>query len=132
MGQEIETLMDNILDRDVRYKKDAYAFIMEALSYTQKKFKAHRHVTTEEILMGMKELLIMKYGPLAITVLEHWGIKTTEDFGNIIFNLVECRILSKTDEDKIETFRNAYDFEDVFKSGYRKQLAKKISRMKAI
>ena len=131
MNQEFDTVVESIHERDTRYKIDAYAFVMEALSYTQKKFKAKRHVSPGEILAGIKELLINKYGPLAITVLEYWGIRGTEDFGNIIFNLVERRILSKTDNDNIETFRDAYDFEEGFCQGYRKQLHKRVSRMRS-
>jgi len=79
----------------------------------------------------MKELLINKYGPMTITVLKHWGINNTEDFGNIVFNLVENRVLSKTEDDTIEEFRNGYDFGEVFDYGYRQKLAKKISRMRS-
>ena len=54
---------------------------------------------------------------MTITVLEHWGIKSTEDFGNIVFNLVENRVLSKTEDDSIEEFRDGYDFAEVFDFG---------------
>jgi uncharacterized repeat protein (TIGR04138 family) len=67
-----------------------------------------------------------------MTVLEHWGVKSTEDFGNIVFNLVENRVLSKTEDDSIDEFRDGYDFGEAFDSGYRKQLAKKLSRMRSI
>ena len=131
MGSEFEAIVESIYERDVRYKEDAYVFVMEALAYTQKKFKRSKHVRGEEMLQGMKELLLHKFGPMTITVLEHWGIKSTEDFGNIVFNLVENRVLSKTEDDSIEEFRDGYDFGEVFESGYRKQLAKKISRMRS-
>ena len=131
MGENFETIIENIYEKDVRYKEDAYVFVMEALAYTQKKFKRSKHVKGEEMLQGMKELLLKKFGPMTINVLEHWGIKSTEDFGNIVFNLVENRVLSKTEDDNIEEFRDGYDFGEVFDSGYRKQLAKKISRMRS-
>ena len=130
MNREFETIVEDIYEKDVRYKEDAYVFVMEALAYTQKKFKRSKHVRGEEMLKGMRDLLINKFGPMTIMVLEHWGIKNTEDFGNIVFNLVENRVLSKTDDDNIEAFKNGYNFEEVFDSGYRKQLAKKISRMR--
>ena len=71
-----------------------------------------------------------RFGPMALTVLRYWRIHATEDFGNIVFNLVAKRVLSKTEEDRIEGFRNKYDFEEVFEKGYRSLLAKKISRMR--
>jgi len=132
MINDFELIVDRISKRDVRYKEEAYDFVMEALSYTQKKFKSNKHVSGEQLLIGIKELLLSSYGPMAITVLRHWGIKKTEDFGNIIFNLVDSHVLSKTQEDNIEIFRNGYDFEEVFNHGYRRQLAKKISRMRSI
>ena len=130
MNEEFEAIIEDIYEKDVRYRHDAYIFVMEALSYTQKKYKRTKHVKGEEMLQGMKELLLNKFGPMTLTVLKHWGIKNTEDFGNIVFNLVENRVLSKTDDDNIEEFRDGYDFGEVFDSGYRKQLAKKISRMR--
>lgn len=131
MNEEFETIVEEIYERDVRYKEDAYIFVMEALAYTQKKFKRTKHVKGEEMLQGMKELLLNKFGPMTLTVLEHWGIHSTEDFGNIVFNLVENKVLSKTEDDSIEEFRDGYDFTEVFHAGYRKQLAKKISRMRS-
>ena len=132
MNQELEAIIECIYDKDLRYKEDAYFFVMEALSYSQKKFNCPKHVTGEELLEGIRLLLIDKFGPLTLTVLNFWGIKSTEDFGNIVFNLVENRVLSKTEEDNIESFKNAFNFKEVFDQGYRKMLAKKISRMRSM
>ena len=55
-------------------------------------------------------MLIKKFGPMARTVLKFWGIESTEDFGNIIFNLVDNQVLTKTNEDHIDQFRNGFDF----------------------
>ena len=131
MNSEFEAIIEDIYEKDERYREDAYVFVMEALSFTQKKYKRSKHVKSDEMLQGMKELLLKKFGPMTLTVLKHWGIKNTEDFGNIVFNLVENRVLSKTEDDNIEEFRDGYDFGEVFESGYRKQLAKKISRMRS-
>ncbi len=131
MNEEFETIVEGIYEKDLRYREDAYVFVMEALAFTQKKFKCSKHVKGEEMLKGIKDLLLKKFGPMARMVLEYWGIKSTEDFGNIVFNLIENKVLSKTEDDSIEEFRDGYDFEEVFDSGYRKQLAKKISRMRS-
>lgn len=132
MNNEFPNLLEAICERDPRYKQGAYEFVMEALSYAQKKFGRVRHVNGEELLEGIRELLLNQFGPMAMTVLKYWGITSTEDFGNIVFHLVENRILSKTDEDNIESFKNGYDFDEVFGNGYRQILAKKLSRMKSI
>ena len=132
MNQELSSIIDQVSDHDQRYKQDAYYFVMEALSFTQRKFKSASHVTSDEILYGMRELLLIKFGPMTMMVLKYWGIHATEDFGNIIFSLVENKVLSKTEEDDISKFRNGYDFNEVFIKGYRKRLHKKISRMRSI
>ena len=130
MNRSFNEIVENICEQDLRYKRDAYDFVMEALTYTQKRFSRPKHVTGEELLQGIRELLLERYGPLTMMVLRHWGIKRTEDIGNIVFNLVDNKVLSKTEDDRIEHFRNAYNFEEVFDKGYRHQLAKKISRMR--
>ena len=131
VNQEFYTLIDQICDADPRYKSDAYEFLMEALAYTQKKFKRSKHVSGEELLEGIKQFLMHRFGPLTLLVLKHWGINRTEDFGHIVFNLVNNKILSKDSEDNIDSFQNGYDFHEVFDRGYRKQLEKRISRMRS-
>ena len=131
MNREIDNIIDEICEKDPRYKRDAYEFIVEALSFTQKKFRRPKHVTGKELLEGLRELLIDKFGPMTLSVLDHWGIKTTEDFGHIVFNLVNQKILSKTDEDTLEHFKDAYDLKKVFGVEYQKQLEKRIGRMRS-
>ena len=131
VNQEFYSIIDQICDGDPRYKSDAYEFLMEALAYSQKKFKKPKLVSGEELLEGIKQLLMHKFGPFTLLVLQHWGIKRTEDFGNIVYNLVQNRVLSKDREDNINSFQNGYDFNEVFDRGYRKQLEKRISRMRA-
>lgn len=131
MNEDFETTIERIFEMDGRYQEDAYDFIMDALAYTQKKYKRKRHVSGEEMLEGVKDFSMKKFGPMTMAVLEHWGIKSTEDIGNIVFNLVENNVLSKTEEDTLDTFKNGYNFEEVFQQGYRQNLAKKISRMRS-
>ena len=132
MSQDFEAIIEELTENNPRYHEDAYEFVMEALQYTQKKFKSVAHVSGEEMLEGMRDLLLKQYGPMARTVLQYWGIKGTEDFGQIVFDLVERKVLSKTEKDSIDSFRNAYDFAEVFDNGYRKELAKKIKKMRSI
>jgi len=103
-----------IAKRDPRYRVEAYCFIFEALDHTLKKLNVHRHVTGQELCGGAKDLAIEKFGPLAKMVLAHWGVTRTEDFGAIVFNLLEVGLMGKTSEDSIDDFRAVYDFDDVF------------------
>jgi uncharacterized repeat protein (TIGR04138 family) len=131
VNQEFYTIIDQICEKDPRYKSEAYEFLMEALAFTQRKYKRSKHVSGEELLEGIKQILMQKFGPLTLLVLNHWGITKTEDFGNIVFNLVDNKVLSKDSEDNIDSFQNGYDFSEVFNQGYRKLLEKRISRMRA-
>ncbi|NBP24192.1 MAG: hypothetical protein EBU81_06500 [Proteobacteria bacterium] len=109
---------------DDRYHRDAYAFLKEALEYTQRTLKRPvgektRHITGQELLEGIREYALKEYGPMALTVLSEWGIHRSEDFGEIVFNMVEHGILSKTENDSRKDFQDGYDFEKAFRSPFR-------------
>ena len=130
MNQEFYNIVDDICEKDPRYKSGAYEFVMEALAFSQRRFRRAQHVPGLELLEGIKELLMIKFGPMTLNVLTHWGIKTTDDFGHIVHHLVEERILKQDKEDNIDSFRNGFNFEEVFKRDYRRKLEKTISRMR--
>ncbi len=132
MNTEFDFIVDEILAKDSRYGDEAYYFLMEALAFTKKKLKRKRHVNGEELLEGVKDYLMDRYGPLAINVLKHWGITSTDDIGNIVTNLVQNKVLNQSDEDDIKSFVGAYNFDDVFRQGYRKRLHKKVKRMRVM
>ncbi|MCX7995894.1 MAG: hypothetical protein N3A65_09040 [candidate division WOR-3 bacterium] len=111
--------LTRILQKDPRYRLEAYIFVLEALYYAREKFKVKKHVTGQQLLEGIKELALDRFGALAKMVFEYWGVKETIDFGNIVFNMVEEGILSKTENDSIEDFKNIYDFEEVFVKNYK-------------
>ena len=76
------------------------------------------HLTGQQLLEGIRLFALDQYGPMARSVLEHWGIKNCRDFGNIVFNLVECQVLGKTEEDCPEDFDGGYDFKTAFDMPY--------------
>lgn len=119
-------MVEEICAQDERYKPDAYEFIMQALHFTQNKLKRESHVTGRELLEGIREFAIEQYGPMAKTVLKHWGIAKTQDFGNIVFNLVNKKVLSKTETDSIDDFKDVYDFEVVFGNVLRDSVIEEI------
>jgi uncharacterized repeat protein (TIGR04138 family) len=110
--------VEKIVEKDPRYKVAAYAFVMLALNYTLSKLDKQRHVTGRELLEGIRKFGLAQYGPMTKTVFDYWGVRTTRDFGEIVFNLVENKLLGKTEEDKLQDFDNAYDFEDEFVKKY--------------
>jgi uncharacterized repeat protein (TIGR04138 family) len=108
-------IVEALCDSDTRYKPDGYEFVMQALQFTQKRLKRPGHVSGKELLDGIRQYALKTYGPMARTVLEHWGIHTTEDFGNIVFNMIAAKLFSKTEDDTIDDFKDVYRFESAFK-----------------
>lgn len=106
--------IEEIAEKDSRYKIEAYSFVMAALNYTVAKLDKPRHVTAKELLEGIRVYSLDQFGPMAKTVFEHWGVKNTLDFGNIVFNMVNNKLLGKTEEDKLEDFKDVYSFDEVF------------------
>lgn len=110
--------LEEILQKDARYKIQAYSFVLAALEVAREQCKKKTHVTGQELCYGCKTLAISEFGIMAKTVLESWGIKKTDDIGEIVYNMIDAGLLSKTDEDKIEDFHNVFDFEKVFDKEY--------------
>jgi len=107
-------LVQEISLADKRYKPDAYEFVLQGLTFTQKKLKKQAHLSGKELSYGLRDFAIDQYGALAQNVLAHWGITQTEDFGNIVFNMIEKKLLSKTQEDRLTDFALVYDFKEAF------------------
>ncbi len=121
MAQEQKSSLekiDEILKKDNRYRAEAYFFLLAALEYSLEKLGMRRHLTGKELLDGIKEFAIRQYGPMTKTVFESWGVKATDDFGEIVFNMVEVGVLSRTEQDTKEDFHGVYDFEEVFVKQY--------------
>lgn len=111
--------LDSIVANDARYQRDAYIFLRDALDFTtkqQKKMKGAsvRHVAGPELLEGVRQYALKEFGPMVMTVFSYWGLKSTEDIGNMVFNLIGAGIFGKTEDDSIADFKNVYDFNEVF------------------
>jgi len=107
-------LVEEICRQDKRYKPDAYEFVLGGLGFTQKKLKKTAHVSGVQLACGLRDYAINQYGALAGRVLSYWGISQTQDFGNIVFNMIEKKLLSKTEEDSLLDFDAVYDFNAAF------------------
>ncbi|HZV33499.1 MAG TPA: Minf_1886 family protein [Verrucomicrobiae bacterium] len=127
-----EEALDQVLAKDRRYHRDAYLFLREALDYTRKMLdrdaKAEKsgrrailreqHVSGQQLLEGIRELALEMFGPMVITVFEEWGVRSCQDFGEMVFILVENQLLKKTDKDSRADFENGYDFKDAFRKPF--------------
>jgi uncharacterized repeat protein (TIGR04138 family) len=124
--------LSGVLARDPRYSIQAYAFVFEALEFTKnQKKRAHgrtrrhgkpaaasRHVTGRELCEGARQLAQGHYGLMALTVLGLWGIRSTSDIGEIVYNLIASGDLEKTPADARTDFDAVYDFETAFRRDY--------------
>ena len=102
--------IDAIRRRDPRYKPESYLFVLAGLHFTVSQLPEPRHLSGQELLEGLRLYGLEQFGPLARQVFEHWGIATTEDFGHVVFSLVDAKLLRKTEEDSLGDFQRVYDF----------------------
>ena len=126
----------DVARRDGRYAYEAYEFIFQALHHAQKLLgreppeeargrpaaEAQYHVSGPELLEGVRDLALREFGLMARTVFRLWGIRGTGDFGEIVFNLIDAGLMSKTSDDRREDFRDVYDLDEALVGGFRIQL----------
>ena len=113
----VDTLA-RLQERYPRYHRCAYGFLLDALHRVISEQEERRHISGQELVAGTRSLAMERFGPLARTVLEYWGIHSTDDVGEIVFALVEAGVLIKQEEDRREDFEDLFDFEDVFDHDY--------------
>ncbi len=117
-AEDLFEKIKGIVQKDRRFQEDAYVFVLSSIDYALTKLAAPRHITGKELLTAIKEYGVQQYGPMTLTVLEFWGIQTTEDFGLIVFNLVDNGVLRKTETDSLDDFKDVYDLKETFKGNY--------------
>jgi uncharacterized repeat protein (TIGR04138 family) len=116
--QFAEGILERLQDKNPRFHGKAYLFLLSALHTVMAELDEPRHISGEELAHGVRELALKQYGPMARTVLAHWGIHDTEDLGDIVFAMVECGVLVKQEEDRREDFQGLFDFEEAFERDY--------------
>ena len=115
----LEAAFRELEKRDGRFHERAYLFVLAALEYAQGRLPARRHLSGGELAWACRDFALDQFGLLASTVLAYWGVAATEDFGRIVFMLIDVGLLARQDSDRIEDFDQVYDFAEAFGSGYR-------------
>jgi uncharacterized repeat protein (TIGR04138 family) len=113
----LEAALAEIRRRDGKYNERAYVFVLAALEYAQTKLPARRHLSGVELAWACRDFALEQFGMLTNSVLTHWGIHTTEDFGHIVFILIDIGLLARQPTDRLEDFERVYEFAEVFKAG---------------
>jgi uncharacterized repeat protein (TIGR04138 family) len=112
--QFADEVLDRLQERYPRFHARSYVFVLQALHQVIQSLEEPRHVSGQELAEGVRELALDRFGPMARSVLEHWGIHDTEDVGRVVFAMVEQGILIKQDGDQPEDFSDVFDFEEAF------------------
>lgn len=114
-----------IRTRAAAFPEEAFDFVRDGLKHTVTSLHgpAHsaaaamnpkRHVTGQQLCMGLRDLAQQRWGMLAGTVLRKWGLTRTEDFGTIVYAMIDRRELRASEGDSIDDFRGVFDFDEAF------------------
>jgi len=126
-------ILAEITSRDPRYAYEAYEFIFAALHHTQRMLgkplakewsedTPQHHVTGRQLAEGVRDLALRQFGLMARVVLRQWGIHSTADIGEIVFNLIDANLMSKTDADTRDDFRDVFDMDEALTRGFEIKL----------
>ena len=116
-----------VRERAGPFPMEAFAFVRDGLQHTVRMIHGEgtevstpqgsipeRHVSGQQLCIGLRDFAIRRYGMLARTVLGHWGIARTDDFGKIVFAMIDAGVMRKSHEDSFKDFQDVYDFEEAF------------------
>lgn len=112
--------LEREIRRDGRYPPEAFEFLHHGLELATKRRHGdepgpqQRHVTGQELCEALRVLAIERWGPLALEVLRRWNIRTTRDFGEMVYLMIRLRMMGKQESDDISDFDNVYDFRQAF------------------
>jgi len=113
---------DGIMDRlracDARYGEDAYVFVLAALEYCQSRLDERRHISGRELAIAVRDVALEHFGVMARLVLEHWGVRSSADIGEVVFNLVDEGLLISQPTDTRDEFAGVFDFDQAFEREY--------------
>ncbi len=114
---------------DPRFSYEAYEFVCDAVTFTQDRLgragsesdeedDEDRHVCGAELLRGVCDLAIQQFGMMAPVVFRRWGIRSTDDVGTMVFNLIKVQRLSKSERDAPDDFRDLFDLHQSLADGF--------------
>lgn len=112
--QFADDILARIRARGGSYHERAYLFVLAAIEYMQSRLEVRRHVSGGELAWACRDFARAQFGLLAPSVLGHWGVTRTDDFGRIVFTLVEVGLLVTQPGDREADFAAVYDFGDAF------------------
>lgn len=123
-SKSFQAKIEALLAEHNAYAAEGYFFLRDTLEMATKSSKKSKkksiqlHISAGELLEAFRIYGLKEFGPMAVTVFDYWGIRSCEDVGQMVFNLVQKGIFAKTEQDTIDAFRSCYDFNDAFVSPF--------------
>ena len=111
-------IMDRIRLREPRFDERAYLFVLAALEFCQQRLDERRHITGRELALACRDLALDRFGVMSRLVLEHWGVRSSADIGDVVFTLVDLGLLMSQPTDAREEFADVFDFDRAFEQEY--------------
>jgi uncharacterized repeat protein (TIGR04138 family) len=124
----IEERIQAVRRRDRRFSRHAYYFLLDALDYTMSRLGKDvltgedRHVGGRDLLAAIQDFAADQFGPMADLAFERWGLRSSEDFGEIVFNLIDAELLSRRPTDSRLDFVGGFDFASTFAKKHEQSL----------
>ena len=119
-----------LLQTDLRYQLNAYQFVRDSLAYAQEVLPNEEseeenepHLTGQQLCEAIRLFAIDQFGYMSKTVLNNWGIQGTNDFGEIVYNLIDIGMMKKSETDEREHFADVYSFEKAFVEDFQIDVA---------
>jgi len=135
--KQVANHIAKLLNEDPRYRLEAYQFVREALSFAQDVMSldnveedthrveadpqgdSTRHLTGQQLCEAIRQYAIEQYGYMTPVVLKNWGVTSTSDFGEIVYNLIKVKMMKKSQSDQREDFNDVYDFDVAFREQFK-------------
>lgn len=111
-------VMERIRVREPRFDEGAYLFVLASLEFCQRRLDERRHITGRELAIACRDLALDRFGVMARLVLEHWGLRSTADIGDVVFTLVELGLLMSQPTDSRDEFVDVFEFDQAFEREY--------------
>jgi uncharacterized repeat protein (TIGR04138 family) len=105
---------------DGRYAPEAYLFVKEGVDFSARQLgRPGEHMSGQELAAGLRDFALEQFGPMALTVLQEWGICRTDDFGEIVFAMIRRQILAASESDSPADFCGVFDLREACEAPFR-------------
>lgn len=131
MSEKLERSIEDLAREDRRFPPGAYLLVFEGLEVALSRLPHRRHVAPRELVEGIRDAALDQWGWLARTVLESWNVRTTANFGELVFSLIARGLLVAGDEDQRAQFDDVFDFAEGFDATFEDRLLRQPPRLVA-